>query len=419
MHLVILGIAAVLLILYLNARNASAAANRHGGADIAGHPEFDKVAFISRGKLFCKTAGKDLTEIHSPYVQGVMDRMEASRKRHAWKEGTAFQTSWISGRQQKTGDSVAISATSARFSGDDKVLYFLRDETFGGLFEYNLESGEEKRLVHRQNLFFEDLNLGRDNQILCTQRAVNGSSNIVLLSREGGDDVELTGGDTVDCSPDWVAGKEGQVVFQSSGLARNEGGFVVAQGPTSLMLLDQGQTELTTVLEDPKTDFLQPRVSEAGDLYYIRRPYEPPKYSGGNLLLDTLLFPFRLLRAVFHYLNFFSLVYTRKPLTSASGPEVQADLKEMLIKGKRISAENALRKERRVNGIRSLVPRSWQLIKRDRYGNEQVMATNVASFDLTKGGTVVYTNGFGVFVLENGRSSVLLRDKLIADIFVG
>ena len=112
-------------------------------------------------------------------------------------------------------------------------------------------------------------------------------------------------------------------------------------------------------------------------------------------------------------------MYTRKPLTSASGPEVQADLKEMLVKGKRIDAEKALRKESRINGVRSLVPRSWQLICRTRDGDEQVLAGNVAAFDITADGELVYTNGFGVFLLDGGNASrVILRDRLIAELTV-
>jgi hypothetical protein len=99
---------------------------------------------------------------------------------------------------------------------------------------------------------------------------------------------------------------------------------------------------------------------------------------------------------------------------------VKADLKEMLVKGKRINAENALKKESRVNGIPSLVPRSWQLVQRDRQGREQVLATNVASYDITPGGEVIYTNGYGVFLLTGvGSPTVVLRDKLIGEVVVG
>ncbi|MEJ2622033.1 MAG: hypothetical protein P8163_17805, partial [Candidatus Thiodiazotropha sp.] len=172
-----------------------------------------------------------------------------------------------------------------------------------------------------------------------------------------------------------------------------------------------------TVREEDGYDFLQPKVTPYGDLLFIQRPYEPPRYSGSNFLADFLLFPFRLLRALFHYLNFFSLMYSRKPLTSASGPKVQADLKEMLIKGKRINAENALKQETAVNGVRSLVPKSWRLIQRSQNGEEQVLATNVAGYDITNKGQIVFTNGYGLFLLDGSNgTTVVLKEKLITDV---
>ena len=48
----------------------------------------------------------------------------------------------------------------------------------------------------------------------------------------------MTGGDTVDSAPAWIPGEPKQLLFQSSGLARNEQGYVVAQGHASIQLLD-------------------------------------------------------------------------------------------------------------------------------------------------------------------------------------
>ena len=134
------------------------------------------------------------------------------------------------------------------------------------------------------------------------------------------------------------------------------------------------------------------------------------------MLLDTLLFPFRLLRAVFHYLNFFSIMYIRQPLTSASGPMVEADLKNILLQVRRIDAEKAVRSAQAVNGVPSLVPNNWELVSRNTKGGERVLTTNVASCDISPDGTVVYTNVRGVFMLEkDGLSRLALKDALIAE----
>ena len=162
---------------------------------------------------------------------------------------------------------------------------------------------------------------------------------------------------------------------------------MLAQGPASIQMADTAAGSLTTILEDPHFDFLQPRVGANGFLYFIRRPFEAPRYGVENVVADALLFPFRVLRALFHYLNFFSLMYSRKPLITAAGPALQADLKEILIKGKRLDAEAALRTGVPLGGVPSLVPASWQLVCRNLQGQEQVLASHVASFNLAPGGT--------------------------------
>lgn len=381
-----------------------------------------RLAFIARGKLFFANAGEPLREIQSPHVQAVIDRAERSRERNAWKEGTAFNVRAYGRGMAEVADDVGIRSSSAALTADGRVLYFLRDGRMGGLFEQDLANGREKRLLHRQNLLLDDLRLHPDGtQLLASQRAHTGIASIVRMDVDGENYRELTGGDTADSAPAFVPGEPTQVVFQSSGIARNPHGLVAAHGPASIQLLDTATGGLTPVLDDPRFDHLQPRVDAQGNLLYIRRPFEAIRNPGGRAALDVLLFPFRLLRALFHYLNFFSLMYTRKPLSSAGGPEHQADLREMMLKGRRIDAEAALRRGGTVAGVPSLVPADWQLVRRDRHGHETVLARHVASFDLTADGTLLYSNGCGVFRCDpqGGKPEIVLRDKLIADVVAG
>src|SRR5215470_8577274 len=237
------------------------------------------LAFISGGKLFYQAPGQELRELQSAHVQAVMDRMARSHQLHGWKEGTAFGRSFTGRNPRGGGDGAGIQATSAQFAAHDRVLYFLKDDSFGGLFEYDLTQGVEKRLLHRQNLSLEDLRLSGDgSQLLCTQHAKNGAASIVVMNTDGSNYRELTGGDTVDAAPAWVPDQPDLVLFQSAGLARNPGGYVVAHGPTAIQMADTAAGSLTVVLEDPRLDFLQPRVGANGFLYFIRRTYEAPRY---------------------------------------------------------------------------------------------------------------------------------------------
>ncbi len=375
------------------------------------------VAFLSRGKLFFHQ-DNETQQIHSPYVQAVIDRVERKKALHGWKENTAFGTSYTGGLKPPVANEVDIQFSAAVFTTPEKLVYFLSDSQMGGIFEYNVSTKEEKRLLHKQNLMYRELAINLNaEKMLYSQVSNTGGANIGISNLDGSDARELTGGDTLDSSPCWI-GNENKLLFQSSGIARNEHGYLIAYGPSSILMMDIDSHQLNTILESDDIDYLSPKVAPDGALYFIKRPYEAPKYSGSHFLIDFVLFPFRVLRTLFHYLNFMSLVYSKKPLTSASGPKVQADLKELILKGKRINAEKALQSENRINGIPSLVPKSWQLIRKDKDGQETVIATNVATFDIKSDGSIIYSNGFGTFLLQGDGSQLMFESKLIEEISI-
>ena len=392
---------------------------RPAAPQVAAGPRSDRAfAFLSNGLLFYRERGGEVQQLHSTYAQEALDRRERSRERHAWKEGTTFGIAAGGGMRNFSAADKPLVATSAAYEANGNLLYFLTDETIGGLFRRDAASGRELRVLLRQRLRLGDLTPSPDGTLLAASSQHSGGvANLALLKSDGSDYREVTGGDTVDCAPAWIPGVPNRMLFQSSGLARNEQGYIVAQGAASIQKLDMQSGSVTPILEDAAFDFLKPRVTPTGDLLFIRRPYEAPRYSTQNLLLDMVLFPFRLLRALFHFLNFFSLMYSRKPLTSASGPAVQADIKNILLQGRRIDAEKALRSARPVQGVPSLVPDNWQLVSRNAEGVERVLATNVASYDVSPDGTIVYSNGRGVFVLDQtGAAGIALRDALVADV---
>ena len=71
-------------------------------------------------------------------------------------------------------------------------------------------------------------------------------------------------------------------------------------------------------------------------------------------------------------------------------------------------------------GVPSLVPSAWELVRRGQNGSEEVVARNVASFDIGSDGTLVYSNGRGIFTLANPRKpKLVLKDNFIEDVVVG
>src|SRR5260370_33911995 len=116
--------------------------------------------------------------------------------------------------------------------------------------------------------------------------------------------------------PRWVPGREdaegprkpdveGKIVFQPDGIARNAQGVAAGRSPFSIQMLALQGGEVSSLVEDPEHDLLAPQMDAEGALYYIRKPYEKPpaRVNWLRAPLDFLLFPFRLLNALFHYLN--------------------------------------------------------------------------------------------------------------------
>lgn len=418
MHVVVAVVIAAVIGYLLYRHFAGGQANP--GAEAA--PRSDRrdsgFAFLSNGLIFCRPPGRPLEQVHSPYAQEALDRRERSHERNSWKKGTSFGIAAGGGMRSFEAPDKPMVATSAVYEAGGDLLYFLKDAGMGGLFRRQAGTGNELRVLLKQHLDLCDLSPSPDGtKIAAGSQQPTGGANIVLFEQDGSKMRDVTGGDTIDTSPAWIPDAPHRLLFQSAGLARGPEGYIVAQGHASIQMLDMTSGTVDTVLEDPRYDHLRPRVAPGGDLLFIRRPYEIPRYGAGNALLDTLLFPFRLLRALFHYLNFFSLMYSRKPLTSASGPAVQADMKNILLQGKRIDAEKALRSERAIHGVPSLVPSSWQLIRRDRNGNERVLATNVVSYDIGADGSVIYSNGRGVFVIDDtGAEGLVLSDQLVGEV---
>jgi hypothetical protein len=410
----------------LDSRETSRIEDNGAPVQVSALPSNRRLAYIAQGKLFQLSGSSPVEQIQSPFGQKIIDQTLRIHQKNEWKtegSGSHFGGSALWGACQVDAQAIKVNITSvSRCTEGNKLYYVLESDSAGGLFVYNCDTREEIRLFHKEKFKATDLDLNREtNEFVCSRRFANGTANIALIGRDGTTLTEITQGDSIDDSPCWIPGKQRRILFQSSGIARNKDGYAVGKGSASIQALDLDNHRMTTVLEDDGYDFLQPKIGADGNLYYIRRPFEKNPYRPEVALLDFFLFPFRLIRAVFHYLNFFSLVYSRKPLTTASGPKMQGDdLKTIILKGKIIDAEKALRSGEKIMGVPSLVPSSWELIRRDENQREEIIAKNVASFDISENGTIIYSNGYGIFELNarNGRS-LLLKDRLIESLIIG
>ncbi|MBK7006554.1 MAG: hypothetical protein IPH37_16680 [Burkholderiales bacterium] len=112
----------------------------------------------------------------------------------------------------------------------------------------------------------------------------------------------------------------------------------------------------------------------------------------GGAAKDALLMPLRLGKAVFGYLNVFSMLYGKEPLRSAGGPrtpELDQDLGTLWLHGRRIELSK-VRNDPEYAG--NLVPASWKLIAQaGRNAAPEEIASHVAQFDVLADGSLLYS----------------------------
>jgi len=393
-------------------------------------------AFLAEGKLYVKRGATAPQLIESTFAQNVIDRASQSAERNSWRNKNTpdgpnpFSRSLIWGGAARTPETRVVRITGLTGApGVGQLLYALDTGAVGGLFIYDLKQDYENRLFHRQDFTAKDLAHHPTKELIALSITNDDGTSSIALMQPGGRGLRpITQGDTRDEAPAWFPTPPDQnadrevLIYQSTGLGRNQRGNITSQGPYSICKLDIDNPKLTTLLEDPKWDYLAPRARiENGEeiLYFIRRPYKfegHRSYTPLHLLLDIVLFPFRFFRALFHFLNFFSLMFSQKPLTTAGGPKPESfDTRYLMLHGKLIDAEKILKAQK--GKPAALVPATWELLRMTPDGKLQPLATHVLSFDLAPNGTILYTNGSEVFTLPlDGKPERLCAHRMIQQV---
>jgi hypothetical protein len=383
---------------------------------------------IANGELWLHADGAPSRRIESPFAKELIERDLQSRRTTGWKHAPRDEQKGVIPAASLWGQSGAAddSVLTARFvqacrgHDDDTLYYLLSVGRTLGLFRRHLAEDREVRLFHRNGWDCPGFVYNpEDRRLIVASRNADGTAHLEVYDEDGNRRGAVTDGDCVDAAPSLVPGRSRTVVYQSSGVARNvESGRLVGIGQGCIHRLDYGNGELETLLEAKRHDFVAPRMDAQGRLYAIRRPADKPTHERAGLALkDMLLMPFRLLKAVFGYLNFFSMVYGKEPLRSAGGPRTPAldqDLGRLWLHGRMIELSK-VNTDPQYAG--NLVPRSWELVRVARTGADpEVLAQHVAGFDLRPDGRVVYTNGYDVIELADEERRTLCRQERVASL---
>ncbi len=364
-----------------------------------------KLAYLAKGRLHVVDGEGPARVLESKFGLAVRDRAVRASGRNDWKSsgrGAQFMSGgalWGMPRRDPAAMRIAVTSLSrAREPG--RLLYSLETDEVAGLFAVDVASGEEQRLFHGNDLRLQHPAASAEVELVaCSVPRDAGTANLAVLRADGSDLLEVTEGDSLDLAPAWVPGQP-QLVYQSAGLGRDRQGNFQGYGPFALHRVDLKSGEVTCLAEQPDAEFLAPRVAPDGTVWAIRRPWRTQRSASlPAVALDVLLFPWRLLTALYRWLEFFTVRYTGKPLSRSGDTRQQAaDLQQMMVWGNLIDADKAARKARaRGDDAPALVPPAWQLVKLVSGAGPEPVAKGVLAFDLGPDGSPLWSNGSAVF----------------------
>ena len=385
------------------------------------------VAFLSRGRLFVKRPDGPVEEIESDFARNAMKREEKLQSQNAWKQrGSAWDSMSMGGPQfsdweQQGKPRVGFRISNIAAGADNSIFYSLDMHGVGGLFLYDLQKKREARLMHREGFATRGLSWDPTEEAFALSiPKENGTFGIAIGRSEGRRIGHVSGGDSVDVSPCWDRKDPAHVVYQSAPIGRDQHGQYLGMGSFGLEQLNISSGDVTPILNDDSIDYLAPRRNGSAELYYIRRPYKPQHERSVSFLdtvKDVVYMPFRILRTIFFFFNFMSVMFSGKPLSTSAGPKRDTHESQMLtVWGHMLDAKGAIEKSKNTDDSASLAPADWTLVKRCGAGTETEIARFVLAYDICDDGSVVYSNGSSVFHVQDGRETKLCSEPLIEQV---
>lgn len=231
----------------------------------------------------------------------------------------------------------------------------------------------------------------------------------------------LTEGDCQDSNPCFDPRDSMQLYYDSGGLGYGE--YRIGYNHKEICHLDMGTGDLQIVVSDPKFDFFKPQMDGLGNLYFIKRPYThgDRRESPVTTLKDIIFAPFKIIRAIVGWLDFFTQRYTGESLKTTSGnnpaKSQQKSEEELFVEGNLIKAQQNLERNQKLGAkYPGTIPNSWELIKRSPSGDMTVLKKGVMSYAI-KDDQIFYSNGkYLVEILPDQSEKLLLEAKLISKI---
>ncbi len=385
------------------------------------------IYYLSEGKLY-KVQEDGGRLLPSEAAEKYHQNLKEIEKRQEWKTsgaGARFMGMGMMGPagSPSASENAYVSVESLTAAGPEKLIYSLSLETSAGLHTKNplKEEAAEGFILRRNNTRIHHIDCNpQDGAIAASVSDGPKECHIAIIREEHSEFHVITEGDTMDITPSYSRANPRIIYYSSAGYYVDPRKSQTYYGSYCLNRLDLDSGSLTEVIADEKYDYIRPKETAAGSLYCIRRPKIAPKER--SFLLDVFLIPFRLLKAIFGWLNFFSRRYTGEALVkdkeSGSNParhQTKSE-EEIFIEGNLINAEKALKENiRQGEKFPGIAPKSWELVLIGEAGNVEVIKKGVLDYAFD-GEDLLFSNGKYMVRRRGGQEEVICQAKIATNI---
>jgi hypothetical protein len=361
----------------------------------------DMIIFATKNRLGC-CEGTSTAFASSHYLEKYKKNRESIHKKNAWKTegmGAAFQGLHTSPGPDVEEIHARATVNGIAFAKDGMIVYSLDVESYSGIFLKNLEddSEAEGHIIHDNTTRFLNLDCQPvTGELVVSVQDCPWERHLVLFEPKNSRYRKVTEGDCFDENPVWGKRAGRSIYYDSAGVGKDGEGRFLELSEKVINRLDLDSGTICELVSIPKHDCFLPKVDSEDTLYFIKRPHEKPG-SKRMTFKEILLIPYRLGRAIYSFLQFFSMRYTGEPLSTAGPDPTKAkprDPKELFINDNLINAEQSLKENRKKgDSFPGIAPRSWELTRLEKDGSLTCLKKGVIDFDLGKNGEIVFSNG--------------------------
>ena len=374
----------------------------------------EKLAFTD-GEKIGVFDGESVFYCESEYVTRYRNYIENKNRKDEWKfsgEGARFRGDYeqYAARQN---EQVYAYINGVQWDGDKVVYSFTVNSTSGvyrkAVFEERAAAGQPVAEDHILSSSDEEiLSLHARGQTIAVTVKNGVVSSIGTLNSVNSELKTFTAGDVRDENAYFSPVDPNLLYFNSAGAGMDkDGNYTGKFSPSAICTFNLNTMEITEVLRDQKKSYFRPKIDKDGTLYCIERPTKEKR--AGNVFLDIVLIPYRIIQAIVMFIQMFVVMFTGKSMISETSGGVnptkgrKADKKKIFIDGNVIEADKELKRNKKNKDKEyGFIPMSWKLI-RVADGKTEVVRSGVCDFDFTADGGVYCTNGRHIFYVKDGK----------------